>query len=221
MESPADKIVLNLSTMDRAGFHAQLRSVPTGEQVVVCGTSEKTHGLAAGLDCDCALEIRGDAGDFLFMMGRAAAIELHGIAGDCAGYSLCSGSLLIRKSCGDFLGAYARGGFVGVHGRCGDYCGYALDGGDVVVRSVCGQRAACGMTSGDLVLCNGAGDDLGLNMQGGTIFVRGDVASFAPQVRMFRMKDTDSMRLSLLLARAGIKGDAKQFKVYRPKVRSK
>ncbi len=73
------------------------------------------------------------------------------------------------------------------------------------------------MTAGDVVLCNGAGDEVGLNMRGGTLFVRGEVRSFAPQIRMFRMKDTDSMRLSLLLVRAGIKGDAKQFKVYRPK----
>ncbi|MEM7558812.1 MAG: hypothetical protein AAF394_06785, partial [Planctomycetota bacterium] len=76
---------------------------------------------------------------------------------------------------------------------------------------------ACNLQGVFHVLANGAGENLGIGMTGGAIYLRGEARSVAPDLRVERMRDADSMRLSLLLARAGVRGDIKEFKLYRPR----
>ena len=76
------------------------------------------------------------------------------------------------------------------------------------------------MRSGNLILGNDAGPDLGLDATGGTIYLRGEAASIAEGMREVKMKDADSMRLGLLLVRAGIRAATKEFRIYRPRQRS-
>lgn len=173
------------------------------------------HGFAAGLNKPLTIQVNGDLGDFAFMLNEQAEIEVNGNIGSSAGHSLCSGFLLVNGNVGDGFGAYATGGIVACIGRAGMRCGLGLAGGDVVVRSDVGAEAAMGMTSGTLVLGNAVGEHLGAGMTGGTVYVRGIVKSLAPGIRENRLKDSDTMRLSLLLARAGIRAAAKEFRVYR------
>ena len=72
-------------------------------------------------------------------------------------------------------------------------------GSGVGVRRDVGDEACLGMAAGSLVLGNSTGDRLGLGMLGGTIYVRGAIKSLAAGIRENRMKDSDTMRLSLLL----------------------
>ncbi len=174
------------------------------------------HGFAAGLNRPLTIQVAGELGDFACMLSEQAEIEVNGSIGSSAGHSLTSGYLLINGNAGDNFGAYATGGVIACIGRAGARCGLGLAGGDVVVRSDVGDEAAMGMTGGSLILGNSAGDHLGAGMRGGTVYVRGTVKSLAPGVREYRLKESDTMRLSLLLARAGIRAAAKEFRVYRP-----
>ncbi len=151
------------------------------------------------------------------MLSQSALVEVHGNAGVCCGHSLASGTVLIHGSAGDGLGAFATGGFIAVFMHASRRCAMELAGAEVFVRRVVGDEAGYGMRDGVLVLGNGAGENLGLGMTGGVIFVRGDVKSVAPTVRPARMKDAEALRLSLLLARAGIKGSAADFKGFHPR----
>ncbi|GIX00382.1 MAG: tributyrin esterase [Pirellulaceae bacterium] len=219
MNSEAEHSVVEIDAMafrSLLEFNAYLRSLTPPIEANVVNLPATVSGVAAGLRKGIHLQFAADVGNYFYFLGADAQIEVHGSCGACTAYQMESGSLLIRNSADDFLGAFAKGGFLGVHGKAGNDCGYALAGADIVVRSTCGDRAGCGMSGGDLVLCNGSGAELGLNMVGGTIFVRG-TAKPASGVREVRMKSAEALRLSLLLARAGIKGDVKDFRVYRPR----
>jgi len=174
-------------------------------------------GLCSGLAEHIQVEIMGSVGDFCYTLGAEAALEIRGRAGDCLGHSMLSGQVTVHGPAGRCVAAYARGGFVAVLGQAGECCGLGLQGADVLVRSRTGDKAGWGMRGGTLVLGNGAGEELGAGMSGGVIYVRGEVKSKSSSVRVERFKDTDALRLSLLLARAGIKASGAEFKVYRAK----
>ncbi|GAB5404525.1 MAG: hypothetical protein Aurels2KO_27560 [Aureliella sp.] len=202
-----------LSAMDIA---EKVRSVESGKVAKLMG-GEKLHSVGGGqwaaekLVVDCSL------GDFAAMLGNSSHTEISGNVGSACGCSLAGGTVIVRGSAGNQLAIHAAGGFVAVFGKAGDFCGQGLDGADVFVRSLVGRSAGFAMASGTLVLGNGAGENLGHRMRGGVIYVRGEVASVSPDVKSFRLKDADTMRISLLLARVGIKSDGKDFKAYRPR----
>lgn len=177
----------------------------------------KLSGLCSGLKEHVQVLLQGAAGDFCYLLGAEAALEIRGSAGECLGHSMRSGQISLHGPAGRCVASYATGGFVAVLGQAGDYCGLGLDGADVLIRSRCGHRAGWQMNSGTLVLGNGAGDELGAGMTGGVIYVRGEVKSKSDSIRAERFKDTDALRLSLLMARAGIKANGAEFKVYRAK----
>lgn len=195
----------------------RLRTTPSDMSVRLEQMQPPVHGLAAGANLESKVAVDGSVGDFAFMLGANALLEISGNAGSSCGHSMVSGSVLVRGSVGDYLAAFAKGGLVVVHGTAGNRCGYGLAGGDAFVRGLVGKEAAFCMSDGVLVLGNGAGDGLGRGMTGGTLYIRGEAKSIDEQLRPFRMKDADAMRLSLLLARAGIKAASRDFKAYRPR----
>ena len=174
-------------------------------------------GLCSGLAHPITVAIEGDVGDFCYLLGNQATLEIRGHAGDCLAHSLVGGQITVQGNAGRCAAAFAQGGFVAVLGQAGEQCGVGLSGGDLLVRSRSGDRAGQDMRSGTLVLGNGTGHELGHGMTGGVIFVRGEVKSKSPHVRMDRLKDADALRLSLLLARAGIKAQSSEFKLFRVK----
>ncbi|MEM7475969.1 MAG: hypothetical protein AAF483_13330 [Planctomycetota bacterium] len=212
-----DSIVIECSSLNARAIGEKLREIEPEASVVLRGVDGRLSGFAAGVESEFNATVAGSVGDFAFMLCQEADWEVDGAAGHCCGHSLASGRVLIRGPAADYLGAFIQGGFIAVLGGAGNRCGYRNAGGDILIRSLVGNEAGAYMSAGDLVLANGAGENLGHGMQGGVIYLRGDAASIAPCVRHERMKDADSMRLSLLLARAGIKGDVKEFKVYRPR----
>lgn len=209
---------LDCSDLDAVGVLAKLNSLETGTQTVLAGVTCDPTGFGAGVTLEGSLQVKQTLGDFACAMSDIENMEIDGDVGHCLCHSFRGGRTLVTGQAGDYVAAYSEGGFVVVHGVAGFRCGYRLAGGDVFVRGTVGDEAGARMSDGAIVLGNGAGAETGAEMTGGTIYVRGDVESFASHVRPIRMKDADSMRLSLLLARAGIKAGAiKEFKAYRPR----
>lgn len=178
--------------------------------------AQRQPGLAVGVTAAISVAIHGDVGDYAFMLNENAEFEVHGSVGRCVGHSMVSGYVLIHGGTGNLFGAYATGGVLAALGTSESRCGLGLAGADIIVRSDVGDEAGFGMTEGTLVLGKSAGEKLGMGMTGGTIYVRGAIKSLSTDVRENRMKDSDTMRLSLLLARAGIRAAAKEFRAYRP-----
>lgn len=199
-------------------LNAKLRGLAEGAAIELTGHTPQAGqiGLCCGLDQRVNVDVAGDVGDFLFFLGAEASLDVRGNAGNCLGHSMRSGRITVTGSVANSAAAYATGGFVAVLGQAGDLCAQGLSGADVFVRSRAGNQAGHSMRDGTLVLGNGCGEQLGNQMTGGVIYVRGEVASKANGLRLDRMKNADLLRLSLLLAEAGIKSQGSEFKVFRP-----
>ena len=208
----------NCSDWSPAELSKKLRELDADAAVELAGHLPQIGqaGLFSGLSQHLTLEVSGDVGDLLFFLGAEASIDVRGSAGDCVGHSMRSGRVAIAGNAARSLAAYATGGFVSVLGQAAERCGEGLSGADVFVRSRVGAMAGYAMRSGTLVLGNGCGARLGEEMTGGVIYIRGEVASKATSLRADRMKAADSLRLSLLLAEAGIKSSGSDFQVFRP-----
>jgi glutamate synthase domain-containing protein 3 len=218
-DSASAPITIDLRSVSVTQLNQQLRAINDEEcEVQVTGGSGQ-QSLCAGIPQSIKLTLQGTAGSYFGMLNGGADLDLHGDAGSHCGYSMNGGAILVRGSAGSALAALARGGFIGVHGAAKDACGLGLAGADVIVRQTVGARAGQAMRSGNLILGNDAGADLGLDATGGTIYLRGEAASIADYVREVKMKDSDSMRLGLLLVRAGIRAATKEFRCYRPRLR--
>lgn len=207
----------NLSVLEIA---SQIRQAQPESTVKLVGGS-KVASVGGGTFSADKLIVDFPLGDFAAMLGNGTFTEINGSVGNACGCSLASGSVIVRGGAGAQLAVHARGGFVAVLGKAGDFCGQGLDGADVFVRSIVGNKAGYCMAKGTLLLGNGAGEDLGARMRGGVIYVRGDVGSVSKDAKKVRLKDADTMRISLLLARVGIKSDGKDFKAYRSRMEGK
>lgn len=220
VEPTPQPMVFDLRTMVPAQLHAELRGLGEMESEIHIAGITNQLALCSGLAQPLKIVLTGMAGPYFGMLNAGADLDLSGDAGVCCGHSMNSGSILIRGNAGASLAALARGGFIGVHGAAKDACGLGLAGADVIVRQTVGARAGQHMRSGNLILGNDAGPDLGLDAIGGTIYLRGEATSIADCMREVKMKDSDSMRLGLLLVRAGIRAATKEFRIYRPRQRA-
>lgn len=211
---------LDLRQVDRGAINVHLRGVDEVVEVMnVVGASGQI-GLATAIAQRIKVIVNGHVGALFGMLNAGADLEIFGDAGPACGHSMTAGGILVRGHAGPALGAFARGGFIGVHGTAKADCGLCLNGADIVVRQSVGPRAAHGMRSGNLVLGSDAGPELGKDCVGGTIYLRGDANSVAETLREGRMRESEAVRLGLLLVRAGIKGATKDFRVYRPRTKS-
>jgi glutamate synthase domain-containing protein 3 len=220
VESEPEAQILDCAKLPHAALLQALTEAEPESLWKLQSVQPTVDGFAAGIASSAHITCAGNVGDFAFLLGELDNFELHGNAGDCCAHSLVSGRLLVRGSAGDFFGAYATGGFLVVHSTVKNHCGYRLSGAEMFVRGTAGDGAGSHMRDGALVLGNGAGKNTGLGMRGGTLYIRGEVQSLAEEIKPIRMKDADTLRLSLLLARAGVKGGVKEFKAYRPKAGS-
>lgn len=210
----------DLRTISLTEINLQLRTLDAqAEEVQLLGVNGH-NGLASGIESSVKITLVGNVGAYFAMLNAGAEFEITGDAGAACGHSMTAGGILLRGHAGHSLGAFAQGGFIGVHGTAREACGLGLRGADLVVRQTVGARAAFAMRSGNLVLGHDAGPDLGKNCVGGTIYLRGEAASVANSLQEVRMRESDAMRLGLLLVRAGIKAATKEFRIYRPRVKS-
>ena len=207
---------LDLRSLGRGAINAHLRGLDEHSPPVSLIGAAGQSGLATALAQPIRVTVSGNIGAFFGMLNAGADLEIAGDVGLGCGHSMTEGSVLVRGHAGAAIGAFARGGFVGVHGTAKEDSGLGLRGADIVIRQSVGPRAGHAMRRGNLVLGSDAGPELGKDCVGGTIYLRGEAASIASGLREVRMRESDAVRLGLLLVRAGIKGTAKDFRVYRP-----
>ena len=211
---------LDLRVLDVGAVNMELRGFEdSAEGISVTGIAGQ-NGLAAAIAQRIKVTFHGHVGDLFALLNAGGDLEVIGDVGAACGHSMAGGGILIRGHAGQALGAFARGGFIGIHGTAKEACGVGLSGADIFVRQSVGARAAQGMRSGNLVLGSDAGPELGKECVGGTIYLRGEAGSIAETLREVRMRESDAVRLGLLLVRAGIKGATKDFRVYRPRIKT-
>lgn len=216
-EEEKPSITLSLTTLSQTEVHQQLRQWESQDVTAKITDAKQPHNFGVALGQSISVEVTGDLGDYAFMMASEMAVEILGNVGRFCGHSLESGSVLVHGNVGNGFGSFATGGIVACTGTAADRCGSFIDGADVIVRSDAGDEAGIGMRNGSLVLGKNVGHRMGIGMTGGVLYVRGTVESASPHLRETRMKDSDSMRLGLLLARAGIRAATKEFRCYRPR----
>lgn len=209
---------LTLSQLGERRLHERLREIEPERRVELTLDGPLMAGLAAGVDRGYTLKVDGAGGDYVMLLASELETEIVGEVGVGCGHSMVSGNLLIHGRAGDYLGCYAQGGLITVYKSAGHHCGEAAGGVDIVVAGRAGDYAARGMSAGVMVLGNGAGKQLGIGMRGGVLYVRGKVGAMSDDVKAARMKEADSLRLSLLLARSGLKGKVDEFRVLMPKM---
>ena len=215
-ESSTSKRRWSLKEFLPSQLNHQLRTSewqPGGEAEIVGASGEV--GLAAGIIHPIKILVHGAVGDYAFALNDGGECEVVGDVGAACGHSMLSGSILVRGHAGPALGAFAAGGFIALHWAAEARCGMCVAGAEIVIRSDVGPQAGWAMKSGTLVIGADAKAGLGEGMTGGTIYIRGKADSPASHLREMRMKDADSLRLGLLLVRAGIKADPKDFRIYR------
>lgn len=161
------------------------------------------------------LRVEGDIGDFCAMAFGEAEGLFAGSVGNYFAHSLHSGMITVHGTAKDSLCPLGISGLLAVYGSAGDRTAVALQGADVIVRGSIGALGGLGMRSGTLIVGGNAGRELGKGMIGGTIYLRGDAESLSPNIEEVRTKESDKLKIGLLMLKAGIKVTGKEFKVYR------
>ena len=209
------EIPIDLGTTSIVELNRQLREIDDGGLMVRIVNAKRHDYIGCGLRNVGQATISGPIGDYCWGGITSFHVIVEGNVNHACGFGLCGGSILIQGNAGDALACFARSGWVATYGSCGDRCGTGLQGAEVIIRGSVGNEAAYGMRSGTLVVGGGAGLELGREMSGGTLFVRGEIQGIAKGIEEFRLKEADRFRLSLLMLKAGIKADGKDFRGYR------
>jgi glutamate synthase domain-containing protein 3 len=194
-------------------INAFLRSVTSaGElpRVRISGLSQQ-DAIAVRIP-EMQLQVDGTAGNYCFCSLHHGDVHLSGNADAGAGHSLESGVVTIGKNAGFALGAMASGGLIVVKGNTGARCGAGLRGADIVVGGSVGAYAGMFMNSGTIMILGNMGPQVGWGCTGGTIYVQGTVESLAGHVTEQRLKESDKLRIGLLLLNSGLQANVKDFR---------
>lgn len=170
------------------------------------------HSIAAGLDCEVEVDIRGHAGYFIAGMNKRATVNVHGNVGWSVAENIMSGVVRVKGHASESAGASGHGGLVVIEGDASSRCGISMKGGDIVVGGSVGHFSAFMAQAGTLVVCGDSGPNLGDSLYEATIYVRGKIHSLGADAREEEMQAEDVERVSQLLAAARIEYDAREFK---------
>lgn len=170
------------------------------------------HSLAVGLNAPVAIDINGHAGYYAAGMNKEATVTVHGNAGPAVAENMMSGRVHVTGFASVGAGASAHGGLLVIDGDAGLRCGISLKGADIVVGGSVGNFSAFMAQAGRLVVCGDAGDGLGDSLYEATLYVRGSIKSLGADARVEPMTDGDIAAVDQLLAAAGFKHSARDFK---------
>jgi glutamate synthase domain-containing protein 3 len=101
-----------------------------------------------------------------------------------------------------------------IEGDASARCGISMKGVDIVVGGSVGHMSAFMAQSGNLVVCGDAGGSLGDSIYEAKLYIQGKVESLGADCIEKKMTPEHVAKLERLLARAGIKADAKRFRRY-------
>jgi glutamate synthase domain-containing protein 3 len=184
---------------------------PTWEVVNPKGS----HAVAAGVDKQVAIKVRGSVGYYCGGMNDGGEITVEGSAGPGVGENMMSGRIVVKGDASQYAGATGRGGLLVIEGNASSRCGISMKGIDIVVRGNVGHMSAFMAQSGHLVVLGDAGDALGDSIYEAKLFVRGTVKSLGADCVEKEMRPEHVELLGGLLESAGIEGvQPGEFKRY-------
>jgi glutamate synthase domain-containing protein 3 len=170
------------------------------------------HSIAAGLDEDISVDIRGHAGYYVGGMNQRAQLTIHGNVGWGVGENIMSGCIRVKGHASQCAGATGQGGLLVIEGDASARCGISMKGCDIVVGGNVGHFSAFMAQAGTLVVCGNAGANLGDSLYETTIYVRGSIHSLGADAREEEMQPTDVEQLASLLSTASVDIDPSEFK---------
>lgn len=191
-------------------LHADLRR--SGARHIEVAHPSGRHNIAVGVDADVDIDVKGHVGYYLGGMNKQARITVHGNAGKGVAENIMSGMVRVKGSASECAGASGHGGLLVIEGDSAGRCGISMKGCDIVVGGDVGHLSAFMAQAGRLVVCGEAGAGLGDSLYEAVIYVRGKLHGLGADAREEPMSDADRSAVADLLAKAGFKHNAGEFK---------
>lgn len=170
------------------------------------------HNLAAGLDCEIEVDIRGHGGYFVAGMNKRARVTVHGNVGWSVAENIMSGTVRVKGHASECAAASGHGGLVVIEGDASSRCGISMKGCDIVVGGGVGHFSAFMAQAGTLVICGDAGPNLGDSLYEASIYIRGTIHSLGADAQEEEMQPPDFARVGQLLDAANIDVDPREFR---------
>ena len=189
-------------------LHGDLSKVAT----VRVENPDGAHSIAVAVDAPVRIEIDGHAGYYAAGQIKRATVVINGNAGPGLAENMMSGRVEVSGFASGGAGASAHGGLLVIRGDAGLRCGISLKGGDIVVGGDVGSFSAFMAQEGRIVICGNAGEGLGDSIYEAVLYVRGAIRSLGADAEVQPMTAADIDAVTSLLAAAGIKHAASEFK---------
>ncbi|MCP3934659.1 MAG: hypothetical protein GY708_04730 [Actinomycetia bacterium] len=191
-------------------LNRQLHEATSGHFVVT--NPRGAHAVAAGIDSDIVVELRGSVGYYAAGMLQRGTVIVDGNAGTGVAENMMSGVARVTGSATMSAGATGCGGLLVIEGGAGARCGISMKGLDIVVGGDIGHMGAFMAQAGNLVVLGDADHHLGDSIYEADLFVRGDVASLGADCEEKEMSAEDVDLLTQLLERAQMTADPGDFR---------
>jgi methylamine---glutamate N-methyltransferase subunit B len=174
------------------------------------------HAIAAGVDAEVDITVRGSTGYYCAGMNKLATIRVKGSAGPGVAENMMSGTVIVDGDASQYAGATGRGGLLVIKGNASSRCGISMKGIDIVVHGSIGHMSCFMAQSGNLVVLGDAGEALGDSLYEARLFVRGTVKSLGADCVEKEMRPEHLALLADLLKRGEAEGKARpeEFRRY-------
>jgi glutamate synthase domain-containing protein 3 len=209
-------ISVDLANSSIRELNERLHKLPkdTNERAWRVLNPKGAHAIAAGLTVPIEVVVDGHAGYYCAGMNKEATVIVNGHAGVGVGENIMSGEVRVKGNASQSAAASGQGGLVVIEGDASARCGISMKGVDIVVGGSVGHMSAFMAQSGNLVVCGDAGGSLGDSIYEAKLYIQGKVESLGADCIEKKMTPEHVAKLERLLARAGIKADAKRFRRY-------
>jgi len=203
-------IEIDLNTESLRELNQYLHDSPDTQVTVVNPAGR--HCVAAGVDLDIGIEVKGHVGYYCAGMNKLAQITIDGNAGPGVAENMMSGEVRIRGNASQYAGATGHGGMLIIEGDASSRCGISMKGIDIIVAGNVGHMSGFMAQKGHLVICGDAGHHLGDSLYEAIIFVRGEVGELGVDCIEKEMTDKHRRALEALLAAARLDYETHEFK---------
>jgi len=171
-----------------------------------------SHSIAAGMDVDVEITIRGHAGYFTAGMNQQARVIITGNAGWSVAENIMSGSVRVKGNASQSAAASGHGGLVVIEGNASSRCGISMKGVDIVVGGSVGHLSGFMAQAGRMVVCGDADPGLGDSLYEAVFYIGGEIHGLGADAREEPMQDADFAAVQTLLDQAEIEHPLIKFK---------
>lgn len=172
------------------------------------------HTIAAGIDDEINVTIRGHVGYYCAGMNKQAEITITGNAGVGVAENMMSGTVRVKGYASQSAGATGNGGLLVIDGDASARCGISMKGVDIVVGGSVGHMSAFMAQTGRLVVCGDAGAHFGDSIYEAILYVQGGIESLGADCIEKEMTPEHIESLGKLLEKAQLNADPYNFRRY-------